>query len=295
LPDPLRGSVGKEKETKGYAEDSVTGGSCVRYEIMGPVRVIDGEGQRTIKAQKVEILLAVLLVRYNQVVAVDQLIREIWGEEPPRSVTAALYVYVSQVRKFLKRPGREDGPVLTKPPGYMLYLGSDGLDLCGFDKLVRDGREHFRSQNFETAGRIFENALSLCRGPLLDGVCRGPILRGFQTWFNEARLECMEMLMDARLALGRHRELISDLYRLGTEHPLRETFHRQLMLALYRSDRQAEALQVYQRARRTLNDELGLEPGRALQEVQHAILTADSRLMTSGGESLASSVRDNSL
>ncbi|AOR31542.1 activator protein [Streptomyces fodineus] len=249
----------------------------MRYEIMGPVRVIDEEGYSTIKAQKVEILLAVLLVRSDQVVTVDQLIREIWGEEPPRRVTAALHVYVSQVRKFLKRPGGGDGPVLTKSPGYMLCLGSDELDLRSFDQLVRKGREYHRSRKFEAATRSFENALGLCRGPLLDGVCRGPILQGFQTWFNEARLECMEMLMDARLALGRHRELISDLYRLGTEHPLRETFHRQLMLALHRSDRRADALQVYQRARRALHDELGLEPGRALQEMQHAILTADNR------------------
>ncbi|MCW8096294.1 AfsR/SARP family transcriptional regulator [Streptomyces tauricus] len=251
----------------------------MRYEIMGPVRVIDGEEQRTINARKVEILLAVLLVRHNQVVTVEQLIQEIWGDEPPRRVSAALYVHVSQVRKFLKRLGGKDDPVLTRPPGYMVCLGSDGLDLRDFDGLMKKGREHFRARDFEAAGRSFENALGLCRGPLLDGVCRGPILRGFQTWCDEAALECREMLMDARLALGRHRELIGDLYRLGTEHPMRETFHRQLMLALYRSDRQADALQVYQRARRTLKDELGLEPGRALQEMQHAILTADNRLV----------------
>ncbi len=249
----------------------------MRYEIMGPLRVMDGEDESTIKARKVEILLTVLLVRANQVVAGDQLIREIWGEVPPRRATAALHVYVSQVRKFLKRPGRQDGPVLTKPPGYMLSLGSDELDLRGFDRLVTDGRECFRARNFEAAARSFESALALCRGPMADSGCRGPILEGFHTWFDEARLECVEMLMDARLALGRHRELISDLYRLGTEHPLRETFHRQLMVALHRSDRQADALQVYQRARRALNDELGLEPGRALQEMRQAILAADHR------------------
>ncbi|GAA2103503.1 hypothetical protein GCM10009801_78520 [Streptomyces albiaxialis] len=160
-----------------------------------------------------------------------------------------------------------------------MSLGNDGLDLRAFDKYVREGRAHYRSGNHEAATRSFENALGLCRGPLLDGVCRGPILQGFQTWLNEAWLECMEMLMDSRLALGRHRELISDLYWLSTEHPLREAFHRQLMLALHRSDRQADALQVYQRARRMLNDELGLEPGRSLQNMQHAILTADSRLV----------------
>ncbi|WP_206442201.1 AfsR/SARP family transcriptional regulator [Streptomyces boncukensis] len=245
---------------------------------MGPLRVIDGERQASIGARKIEVLLAVLLVRSNQVVTVDQLIREIWGEEPPRRVTAGLHVYVSQTRKFLSRPERSESPVLTRPPGYMLNLGSDRLDCRCFDQLVSQGRDHFRDRRYEDAIHSFEEALSLWRGPPLDDVCRGPILQGFQTWLNEARLECIEMLMDSRMSLGRHRELVSDLFMLSTEHPLREALYRMLMLALYRSGRRADALQVYQRARRTLNDELGLEPGRALQDIHQAILTADDRL-----------------
>ncbi|MFH9070594.1 AfsR/SARP family transcriptional regulator [Streptomyces alboflavus] len=248
----------------------------MRYEILRPLRVIDGERTKTIQAQKVETLLTALIIRSDQVVSTEQLFSEIWGDEPPRSATASLYVYVSQVRKLLRRPDTEVSPVLTRPPGYMLTLGSDGLDLHDFTRLMKKGRDHLRSSGHEAAMHSFEEALALCQGPLLADTARGSILRGFWTWLNEARLECMEGLMDARMALGHHRELVSDLYLLSTEHPLREAFHRQLMLALHRSESRGDALLVYQRARRTLREELGIEPGPALQDIQRAILTADT-------------------
>ncbi|MCR8579119.1 AfsR/SARP family transcriptional regulator [Streptomyces sp. Isolate_219] len=247
----------------------------MRYEILGPLRVVDGKNAKTIRAQKVEILLVALVVRADQVVSTDQLIREIWGEEPPRSATASLYVYISQIRKLLRHTGTADSPVLTRPPGYMLTLGPDGLDLHDFTRLLKEGRDHLRSRRYEAAVRAFEDALALCRGPLLADIARGPILQGFRTWLNEAQLECQESLMDAHLALGRHRELVSDLYLLSTEHPMREAFHRQLMLALHRSGSRGDALLVYQRARRTLRDELGVEPGSALRDIQRVILTDD--------------------
>lgn len=247
----------------------------MRYEILGPLRVVDGTGVATVKAQKVEILLAALVVRADQVVGADQLIREIWGEDPPRSATAGLYVYISQIRKLLRRPGANTSPVRTSPPGYMLTLGSDGLDLLDFRRLLVGGRADLRAGRYEAAVRGFEEALALCRGPFLADVARGPILQGFRTWLNEAELECMESLMEVRMALGRHRELIGDLYLLSTEHPMREAFHRQLMTALHRSGCRGDALLVYQRLRRTLREELGVEPGPELKGVQRAILTED--------------------
>lgn len=250
----------------------------VRYEILGQLRVIDGTSTKTIKAQKVEILLAALVARSDQVVGTDQLIREIWGDDPPRSATAGLYVYISQIRKMLGRPGEETSPVLTRPPGYMLLtLGSDEIDLLDFKRLMREGRAHLRSGAYEAAMSGFEVALALCRGPFLAEGVPGPILKGLRTWLNEAQLECMESLIEARMALGYHRELVSDLYLLSTEHPLREAFHRQLMMALHRSECRGDALLVYQRARRTLRDELGVEPGPALQDVQRAILMDEGR------------------
>ena len=247
----------------------------MRYEILGPLRIIDGKSAETIKAQKVEILLTTLVIRANQVVSADQLIREIWGEEPPRSATASLYVYISQIRKLLRRAGTEASPVLTRPPGYMLALKSDELDHHDFTRLLKEGRAYLRSGGYDAAMCSFEDALTLCRGPFLADVARGPILRGFRTWLSEAQLECMESLIEARMALGRHRELVSDLYLLSTEHPMREAFHRQLMLALHRSGCRGDALLVYQRARRTLRDELGVEPGSALKDIQRAILMDD--------------------
>jgi DNA-binding SARP family transcriptional activator len=157
----------------------------------------------------------------------------------------------------------------------MLRLGSDEYDFYCFQDLVSSGRDHARAQRYEEAVSCLSAALSLLRGPALDHARNGPIVEGFATWLSEARIECVEMLVDSRLMLGRHRELVGALYSLTAEYPLREVFYRQLMLALYRSERRADALQVYQSARRTLRDELGLEPGRVLREVHQAILSAD--------------------
>jgi DNA-binding SARP family transcriptional activator len=250
----------------------------VRYEILGPLRVTDENGSRSIGAPKIEALLAVLLIRVDQVVALDQLISEIWGDRAPRRATAGLHVYVSQLRKFLHRPGRADSPIVTRFPGYLLRRGVDELDSHMFLRLVDEGRAHAREQRHALAADRFTEALGLWRGPTLNDLRHGPITEGFVTWLTETRLECVELQMDSQLQLGRHREIVGRLYSLIAEEPMREAFYRQLMLALYRSERQADALTVYQTARRTLNDELGLEPGRALQDIQRGILQGDHRL-----------------
>jgi SARP family transcriptional regulator, regulator of embCAB operon len=250
----------------------------MKYEILGPLRVVEQDRVSFISAPKIELLLAILLIRADQVVAIDQLITEIWGDSVPRRATAGLHVYVSQLRKFLDSAGRSECPIITRPSGYLLRLGSDELDFQSFQELVNLGREHTKEQRHEQAVASFEQALSLWRGPILGSLRNGPIGYGFVAWLTEARLECTEMLIDAQLQLERHRELVGRLYSLTAEHPLREVFYRQLMIALYRSDRQADALTVYQRARKIIHDELGLEPCRALQDIQRAILMADDRL-----------------
>lgn len=245
---------------------------------MGPLRVVDQEGTFFITARKIEMLLTVLLICADRVVSSDQLIYELWGDRPPRRATAGLHVYVSQIRKLLNRDGRSEGRVLTQAPGYILRLDGDELDFSRFQELVARGREYAREDDHGPAASCFKAAHDLWRGLTPDDEFRGPILDGFQTWLAEARLECLELLMESRLGLGQHRELVSDLYRLTTENPLTEPFHRQLMLALYRSGRQADALQAYHVARRTLNNELGLDPGRSLQGLHRAILAADDEL-----------------
>jgi len=249
----------------------------VRYEILGPVRVVDASGVSHISARKVEALFAALLIRADQVVRAEQLIGEIWVDQAPRRANAGLHVYVSQLRKFLHRDGRTD-PIVTRLPGYLLHTGDDELDVRTFLHLVEAGRVGLRDGRPEQAAARLEQALALWRGPVLGDLPRGVLGEGFATWLMEERLQGLEMLVDARLQIGRHRELVGRLYALTTEHPLHEAFYRQLMLALYRSERQAEALHVYQNARQTLNVELGIEPCRALQELQRAILVADDRL-----------------
>lgn len=251
----------------------------MRYEILGPLRVMDDGASSEISARKIETVLAVLLIRADRVVAFEALMTELWGDELPRRATAGLHVYISQLRKFLHRDHRADNPVVTQPPGYLLRLGNDDLDLNIFLRLMEEGRRLARGQLHEEACARLEAALDLWRGPVLGDIRNGPIVDGFGTWLTETRLECLELLAESQLRLGRHREMIGRMYSLVAENPLREAFYRQLMLALYRSERQGDALNVYQSARRTLNDELGVEPCQSLRDLQRDILAAEDRLL----------------
>lgn len=249
----------------------------MRYEILGPLRILDDGVYSSVSARKIETVIAALLICSDQVVVPDQLITEIWAERPPRRASAGLHVYISQARKFLQRPDRKENPLVTQPPGYLLRKGTDEIDFHDFLQSMTQGRRHMKEQRHEEAASCLERALDLWYGPVLGDLRNGPIIDGFVTWMTESRMECLEMLCDAHLHLGRHRELVGRLYPLIVEYPLRETFYRQLMLALHRSERQADALQVYQTARRVLNDELGLEPCRALRDLHQAILVGDDQ------------------
>lgn len=194
-----------------------------------------------------------------------------WGDRAPRRAVASLQVYVSHLRKLLAVPERPESPIVTRSPGYSLILGDDALDLREFQELLGTGRSEAGAQRHEHAVVAFGAALSLCRGPALHGLEHIPAARAFTTWYEESRLECTELLVESKLALGQHRDLVGDLYTLTSEHPLREVFHRQLMLALYRSGRQADALAVYRSLGDHLGRDLGLEPGRASRDLQKAL------------------------
>jgi DNA-binding SARP family transcriptional activator len=229
-------------------------------------------------ARKLETLLVSLLLREKQVVSVDQLIADLWGDKPPRRATAALHVYISQLRKFLTAAGCAPNPVITRAPGYLIQIDADDLDLNVFRKLVRQGRAHRQMHRHEEASAAFQSALALWRGPALADVRHSPVVDGFVTLLEELRLECIELLVESDFALGRERELVTFLHTMIIENPLREVYYRQLMLALYRCDRRAEALEVYRRARTTFTRELGIEPGRPMRELHQAILQANDRL-----------------
>lgn len=225
-----------------------------------------------ITARKVQAVLAVLVIRSGEMVTRDQLIAEIWGDEPPRRATAAVHVYISELRRHLSHCAGQQSPVVTRQSGYILRREHNEFDFDIFGRLVARGRLVMRQGSHAEAVREFERALALWRGPALGDLRTGPVVEGFAAQLSESRLESLEMLNDCRLALGSHRELVAPLYATIAQYPLREVFYRQLMVALYLSDQQAGALRVYQQARKTLDDQLGVPPCRLLRRTHEAIL-----------------------
>ncbi|MBK3565995.1 MULTISPECIES: AfsR/SARP family transcriptional regulator [unclassified Streptomyces] len=249
----------------------------MRFEILGSLRITDGKDVFTVTAPKMESLLAAMLVRADDVVSMDQMCTEIWGADPPRRAVATLHVYISQLRKLLGRADEGRSPIVTRFPGYVLELGDSSLDAHEFQRLARQSRAAFRAGQYQEASVACGRALALWRGTVLGELRGGPIVDEFATWAEETRLECVELGNEADLMMGRHRELVGPLYTLVNKHPLIEAFHRQLMLALYRSDRRADALRAFQRVCSLLDRELGITPCRPLYELHQQIL-ADEEL-----------------
>ncbi|PRY34891.1 AfsR/SARP family transcriptional regulator [Umezawaea tangerina] len=228
-----------------------------------------------ISAPKIELLLATLLIRAGHVVGFNQLIAELWGENPPRRADAALHVYVSQLRKLLRGDHDRPSPLVTRAPGYLLHVDEE-RDITRFQRRLATGRALHRHGRHAEADAELTAALDLWHGPALGDVQgNGPVIRGFAASAEEARLECLELRIDTRLAMGGHRMVVGDLYGLISEYPLRETFYRQLMLALYQTDLQADALRVFRTARTVLDEELGVSPCRSLRDLHQAILRGD--------------------
>jgi DNA-binding SARP family transcriptional activator/tetratricopeptide (TPR) repeat protein len=226
-----------------------------------------------IGAAKQRALLAVLLLHANQTVSTDRLIDALWGERPPERAGKALQVYVSQLRKALDR-----SLLVTRAPGYALELPPDTLDTQRFEQLSDEGRDLLARGEAATAAASLRDALALWRGPPLADLSFEAFAQGPIAELEEKRVAALEDRIDADLALGRHSTLVGEIEALVAEHPLRERLRGQLMLALFRSGRQGDALSAFQDARRTLVDELGVEPGRALRELHQAILRQDPAL-----------------
>jgi DNA-binding SARP family transcriptional activator len=254
-------------------------GARMRYELLGSLRIVNGSRQYAPSASKIEMVLAALLVESGRLVSKERLIEELWVRDPPRRAAAAVHVYISQLRRFLGAAGDvEKQAIVTKPGGYRFSTDDVEFDVTDFRDALRQGQAYHQAAEFEGALQEFERALSLVRGQVLDGFAEGPILSSFAAWVEEERLQCLETSVEVHLLLGRHREVNALLYGLIEEYPLRESFYRQLMLVLYRSERQVEALAVYRAAQRVLRAELGLEPCLSLRRLHQAILKADHRL-----------------
>lgn len=254
----------------------------MRYDILGPLHVSDGNGIRSISAPKVKHLLTTLLIRANHVVPSETLVGELWVGNPPRSATAALHVYVSQLRKLLSGPGHGSGPspLVTKSPGYLLRVAPGELDLHRFQRLLHEGRVASRAGRHDKVIAALGPALALCRGRVLSGPAEGPVSNGFLRWVDEARIESAELFAESSMALGRYQEMVGLLRSLLLEYPLHEVFYQQLIRCLAGAGRRAEALGTYHSARTTIRRELGLEPCRALRELHRTILRAEDEETT---------------
>jgi DNA-binding SARP family transcriptional activator len=242
----------------------------VEFRILGPLEIVEQGLPLAVGGARQRALLALLLTRANEVVSTDRLIDELWGERPPKAPDNALQYHVSRLRKLLV----SGDAIVTKEPGYMIRAEPNELDLLRFERLVEEGQR----SSPEAAARLLREALALWRGPALADVAHESFAQPEILRLEELRLVALERRIDADLALGCAAELVAELNTLVREHPLRERLRAQLMLALYRSGRQAEALEVYRQTRRLLADELGIEPSPALHELEQAILNQDPEL-----------------
>jgi DNA-binding SARP family transcriptional activator len=245
----------------------------MEFRILGPLEVVQDDQPVRLDRQRLRAVLAYLLLHANEPVSADTLIDQVWGPEAPKTASASLQNYISRLRKAL-------GPELlvSRPPGYLLRVDPERFDLARFERLAVEART---AEPRERAAKL-RAALSLWRGRALEDLAFEPFAQEEARRLEEARLSVLEERIDAELELGQGGELVRELEELVEQHPLRERFRGQLMLALYRAGRQADALAAYQEARRVLIDELGLEPSDELRALEQAILRQDPALGRDG-------------
>lgn len=252
-----------------------------RFAVLGPVRAWRGERELDIGSPQQRVVLAALLLRRGRPLPLGELIDAVWGEEPPAAAVSVLRTYVSRLRKVLepdRRPAEQPRALVSVGDGYLLRVPDDGLDLAVFQRRVAEAKEARAAGDVSGAADLLRAALDGWRGAALTGV-PGPLAETARSWLDEEWLAALEARLDADIELGRHHEVIAELFPLTAGHPLREELCRLLMLALYRSGRQAEALAAYRGTRAALVAELGVEPGLSLQDLHDRILAADPALM----------------
>jgi DNA-binding SARP family transcriptional activator/tetratricopeptide (TPR) repeat protein len=245
----------------------------MEFRILGPLEIRDGQQSIAVGGGRERALLALLLLNANEPVSIDRLVDELWREDAPASAAKVVQNHVSRLRRKLG-----DGLLVTEGSGYALRLEPGSLDVDRFEQLLEEGRQALAGDAAPSASALLREALALWRGGPLSDFTFEPFAQTEIARLEERRLVALEERIEADLALGRHADVVGELEVLIAEHPLRERIRGQLMLALYRSRRQAEALAAYQDARRALVDELGIEPSPELQQLERAILQQDSAL-----------------
>jgi DNA-binding SARP family transcriptional activator len=252
----------------------------VEFRLLGPLEVLREGRPVSLGGRKPRALLAILLLHANEVVSADRLIDALWGESAPPGAVNTLQAHVSMLRKALggKESSAAEGRIRTQRPGYVIDVRPDELDLARFEHLVDRGRRALAARDVDVAARLLLEALGLWRGRALAEFAYEPFAEHEIGRLEELRLVALEERIEADLAAGRLGDLVPELERLAAEYPLRERLRGQLILALYRAGRQADALRVYQETRRLLVDELGIDPSPALQQLERAILVQDPGL-----------------
>jgi DNA-binding SARP family transcriptional activator len=242
---------------------------------MGPLEArVDGESV-SLGGLRQRALLAILALHRGEVVSTDRLADQLWGERPPATALHTVQVFVSRLRAAL---GPASERLVTRPPGYLIEVDLDGVDADRCEHLYSSARTALAVGKPADAAALLRQATGLWRGAPLAEFTYEPFAQATIARLEELRVSCQEELIEAELALGRHEQVVPQLEALVREHPFRERPRAQLMLALYRSGRQAEALEAFQLARRTLIDELAVEPSDALRELERAILEQDEAL-----------------
>ncbi|WP_051942866.1 AfsR/SARP family transcriptional regulator [Streptacidiphilus rugosus] len=246
------------------------------FSVLGPVEVRDGVQDLTLAAAMPRRVLATLLLNAGRIVSHATLSEELWDQEPPRLARKTIQTYLYQLRKMLAgAPSTGERQWLeTRPNGYRIVLQPGELDLHVFQQRLSLGRAALADNDHARAARLLRESLALWRGSPLDDVVHGPVLAAEAARLEETRLATLEQRIEVDLRIGRHRELVAELQTLTRQHPLREEFAAQLLLAAYRSGQREEALGCYARLRRNVVDQAGLEPSERLQRLHNAVLAS---------------------
>ena len=252
--------------------------------VLGPLLVGDGDRSAVPSAPKPRQVLTLLVLEANHIVPVSALKKELWGDEAPPSALTTLQTYILQLRKALSRALRislrqvAQEVLITQAGGYTFRSRHDDNDLETFERLAREGRAALAAENNELAARLLRQALDLWRGPALVDVHKGRLLEVHVARLEESMLSVTEQRIEAEMRLGRHHDVLTELVALTTQHQLNENLHAQFMLALHRSGRRPQALNVFQHFRARMIDDLGLDPSPQLQALHCAVLAASPTL-----------------
>ena len=252
----------------------------MEYRILGPFEALDGERQLPLGGAKQRAVLALLLLHANETLTRDVIVDELWGENPPPTAAKVLQNCVSALRKELPAD-----TIRTVGGAYCVAIEPGELDRDRFERLLGEGRVALEAGDHADASDRLRQALALWHGTPLSDFAYERFAQDEISRLEELHVSALEDRIEAELALGHHDELVAELEGLVNRHPLRENLRAQLMVALYRGGRQAEALEAYRDARRVLLSELGIEPGRRLRELEHAILAQDPGLDSLSGQS----------